>query len=208
MESIKYSPPTVDLGDSVTMDNKHASNQNDPECICVHFRAFVCLLLFCLDPYQNGGKKSFCISRVSTPIIHVLQFEKYWLIVQFSSVAQLCPTVTSWTVARQASLSITNFHSLLKLMSIETVIPSNHLLLCHPLLLLASIFPSIRVFSTELVLHIAGQSTGVSASASVLPMNIQDLFPLECTGWISLQSKGLSRVFSYTTVQKNQFLSP
>ena len=84
MESIKYSTPTVDPGDSVTMDNKHASNQNDPEYICIHVRAFVCLLLFCLDPYQNEGKESFCISRVSTPIIHVLQFEKYWPIVQFS----------------------------------------------------------------------------------------------------------------------------
>lgn len=59
MESIKYSAPTVDPGDSVTMDNKHASNQNDPEYICIHFRAFVCLLLFCLAPYQNGGKESF-----------------------------------------------------------------------------------------------------------------------------------------------------
>ena len=154
MESIKYSTPTVDPGDSVTIDNKHASNQNDPEYICIHFRAFVCLLLFCLDPYQSEGKESFCISRVSTPIIHVLQFEKYWPIVQFSSVAQLCPTVTSWTAARQASLSITNFHSLLKLMSIESVMPSNHLILCCPLLLLPPVPPSIRVFSNESDLHI------------------------------------------------------
>ena len=149
MESIKYPTPTVDPGDSVTMDNKHTSNQNDPEYICIHFRAFVCLLLFCLAPYQNGGKESFCISRVSTPIIHVLQFKKYWPIVQFNSVTQLCPTVTSWTTARQASLSITNSQSLLKLMSIESVMPSNHLLLCCSLLLLPSIFLSIRVFSNE-----------------------------------------------------------
>ena len=80
--------------------------------------------------------------------------------------------------------------------------PSNHLILCRPLLLTPSIFPSIRVFPNESVLHIRGQSTGVSASASVLPMNIQDWFPLGWTGWISLQSRGLSRVFSNTTVQK------
>ena len=74
---------------------------------------------------------------------------------QFSSVAQSCPTFTTpWTAARQASLSITNSQSLLKLMSIESVIQSNHLILCHPLFLLPSIFPSIRVFSNESVLHI------------------------------------------------------
>ena len=74
--------------------------------------------------------------------------------VQFSSVAQLCLTVTQWTAARQASLSIINSWSLLKLMSIESVMPSNHLILCHPLLLLPSIFPSVRVFSDESALCI------------------------------------------------------
>ena len=83
--------------------------------------------------------------------------------------------------------------------------PSNHLILCHLLFLPPSIFPSIRVFSNELVFASGGQSTGVSASASVFPMNIQDWFLLGWTGWISLQSKGLSRVFSNTTVQKHQF---
>ena len=112
---------------------------------------------------------------------------------------------TPWTAARQASLSITNSWSLLRLMSIESVMPSNHLILYHPFLLLPSIFPSIRVFSNEPVLHIRWESTGVSASASVLPMNIQDWFPLGSTGLISLQSKGLSRVFSNTTVQKHKF---
>ena len=110
--------------------------------------------------------------------------------------------VTLWTAACQAS--ITNSQSLLKLMSIESVMPSNYLILCRPLLLLPSIFPSIRAFSNEL----AGvQSIGVSASASVLPMNIQGRSPLGWTGWISLQSKGLSRVFSNTTVQKHRFFS-
>ena len=79
-----------------------------------------------------------------------------------------------WMAAHQASLSITNSQSLLKLMSIESVMPSNHLILCHPLLLLPSIFPSIRVFSNESVLLIRWPSTGASASASVLPVNIQD----------------------------------
>ena len=113
--------------------------------------------------------------------------------------------VTLWTEVRQASLFITNSQSLLKLMSIKSVMPSNHLILCHSLLLLASVFPSIRVFSNESLLHIRSQSIGASASASVLPVNIQDWFPLGLTGCISLQSKGFSRVFSNTIVQKHQF---
>ena len=114
--------------------------------------------------------------------------------------------VTPWTAACQASPSFTISQSLPKLMSIELVIPSNHLNLCHPLLLLHSIFPSIRVFSNRLFPS-GGPSVGASASASVLPMNIQDWFPLGLTSLISLQSKGLVRVFSNTTVQKHQFFS-
>ena len=115
--------------------------------------------------------------------------------------------VTPWFAARQVSLSITNSQTLLKLMSIESVMPSSHLILCHPLLLLSPIPPSIRVFSNESTLHMRWPKIGVSALASVLPMNTQDWSPLEWTGWISLQSKGLSRVFSNTTVQKHQFFS-
>ena len=114
--------------------------------------------------------------------------------------------VTPWSAAHQASLSITNSRSLLKLMSIESVMPSSHLILCCPLLLLPPIPPSIRVFSMSQIFSWGGQSTGVSASTSVLPMNTQDRSPSGWTGWISLQSKGLSRVFSNTTVQKHQFL--
>ena len=128
--------------------------------------------------------------------------------VQFSLVQSLIHVrlfATPQTAACQASLSITNSRSLLKLMSIELVMSFNHLILCHLLLLLPSIFPSIRVFSNESVLHIRGQIIRVSASASIFPMNIQDSSPLGWTGWISLQSKGLSRVFSNTTVQKHQF---
>ena len=95
---------------------------------------------------------------------------------------------TQRTAAHQASLSI-NTQSLVKLMSIESVMPSNHLVLCRPLLLLPSLFPSIRVLSTESVFASGGQSIGVSASASVLPMNTQECSPFGWTGWISLQSK-------------------
>ena len=104
---------------------------------------------------------------------------------------------TPWTAVRQASLCFTITLSLLKLRSIKSVIPSNSLNLCHPLLL-PSIFPSIWVFSNELALHIGAQNIGASASASasVLPMNIQGWFPLGLTGLISLLSKGPSRVFS------------
>ena len=114
---------------------------------------------------------------------------------------------TPWIAAHQASLSITNSRSSPKLMSIEMVMPANHLILCGPLLLLPSIFPSIRSFAVSQFFISGGQSIRVSASASVLPMNIQNWFPLGWTGWISLQSKGLSRVFSNTTVQKHQFFS-
>ena len=205
--------------------------------------------------------------------------------------------VTLWIKAREASLSIIKSRSSPKLLSIESVMPSNHLTFCHPLLLPPSVFPSIRVFSSKSVLHIrwpkywsfsispsnesvqfshsvmsdslqrhesqharppcpsptpgvhpdsrpliqwchpaisssvvpfsscpqsfpasgsfpvnqffasGGQSIGVSASTSVLPMNTRDWSPLGWTGWISLQSKGLSRVFSNTTLQKHQFFS-
>ena len=112
---------------------------------------------------------------------------------------------TPWTAARQASLSITNSRSSLKLMSIESVMPSNHLILFCPLLLPPSIFPSIRVFSSESVLRTRWPKYWISASPSALPMNIQDWFPLGWTGWISFQSKGLSKV-SNTTVQKASIL--
>ena len=115
---------------------------------------------------------------------------------------------TPWTVACQASLSITNSGGLLKLMAIESVMPYHHLILCCSILLPTSIIPSIRSFSKESVLHIRGRSIGVSASASALPMNIRDRFPLGLTGLNFLQSKGLSRVFSNTTVQKHQFFGP
>ena len=144
---------------------------------------------------------------------------------------------TPWITARQASLSITNSWSSLKLMSIESVMPSSHLIFCRPLLLLPPIPPSIWVFSNDSALRIVlelhcivftvlycivftvlycivftslyslyWQSIGASVLASFLPKNTQDWSPLGWTDWISLQSKGLSRVLSNTTVQKHQFL--
>ena len=122
---------------------------------------------------------------------------------QFLSYVQFF--ATPWTVACQGSLSVTNSQSLLKLMSFESVMPPIHVIHCRPLLLLPSIFPSIKVVSKSQSFASGGQSIGVSASASVLPVIIQDWFLLGWTGWSSLQSKGLSRVFSNTTVQKHQF---
>ena len=129
-----------------------------------------------------------------------------YLSVQFSSVAQSCPLfATPWIAACQASLSITISRSSPKLTSIELVMPSSHLILCRPLLLLPSFRLMIRVFPVSQLFAWGGQITAVSALASFLPKNIQGWSPLEWTGWISLQSKGLSRVFSNTTVQKHQF---
>ena len=113
--------------------------------------------------------------------------------------------VTPWTAACQASLFFTISKNLLRLMSIESVMSSSHLVLCHPLLLLPSTFPSIRPFPMSWLFVSGGQSIRASALASVLPMNIQDWFPLGLTGLISLHSKGLPRAFCNTTVRKHQF---
>ena len=125
---------------------------------------------------------------------------------QFSLVAQSCPTICHpCTAACQHSMPITNSRSLLKVVSIELVMPSNHRILCHPLLLLTSIFPSIRIFSNESVLCIRWPKY-CSFSFSISPSNeYPGLVSFRWTGWISLQSKGLSTVFFNTTVQKHQF---
>ena len=123
---------------------------------------------------------------------------------QFTSGQLLSHVNSLWPHGLQHA--ITNFLSLLKLMSIKPRMPSNHLILYRPLLLLPSILPSIRVFSNESVLHIRWPKYW-SFSFSISPsMNIQDWFPLGLTGLISLQSKGLSRVFP-STIQKHQFFS-
>ena len=120
-------------------------------------------------------------------------------VAQFSSVWSLsCLQLfaTPWTAACQASLSIANSRSLLRLMSIELVMPSNHVFLCHPLSSCSQSFPASGSFPTSLLFASGGQSIG--ASASVLPMNTQDWSPLGWTDWIFLQSKGLWRVWTFT----------
>ena len=112
--------------------------------------------------------------------------------------------VTPWITARQAFLSITNSQSSLRFMSIKSVMPSSHLILCRPLLLLPPIPPSIRVFSNESTLHMRWPKYWSFSFSIILPKKSQGWSPSEWTGWISLQSKGLSRVFSNTTVQKHK----
>ena len=131
-------------------------------------------------------------------------FQQTLLTVQFSH-SVVSDSATPRTVACQAS-SITNFWSLLKLRSIQLVMPSNHLILCHPFLLPPSIFPSIRVFWNESVLHIRWPKYW-SFSFSISPSDEYSGLISFRINWISLQSKGLSRVFSDTTVQKYQFFS-
>ena len=114
-------------------------------------------------------------------------------------------SVTPLTAALQASLSITNSQSLLKLMSIESVMPTNHLILCHPLLFPPSILSNIRVFSNKSLLHIRWPKYWTLSFSISRSNEYSGLFPLGLTGWISLLSNGLSGVFSNTTVQKHQF---
>ena len=127
--------------------------------------------------------------------------------IQFSSVIQSCLTLCD-PMDCSTSLSITNSWSPLKFMSITLLMPSNHLILCRlPFSSHLQSFPASGSFPISRCFTSGGQSIGVSVSASVLPMNTQDWFTLGWTGWISLQSKGLSRVFSNITVQKHPFFS-
>ena len=163
---------------------------------------------------QRKGRKMLClvfilshntlVSHLRLPHVFCLHFCS----VQFSSVQLLSHVwlfATPWTAAPQASLPITNSQSLLKLMSIESMM--------HPIISLSVIpfsscppsFPASGSFPMSQLFAWGGQSIGVSTSASVLPMNTQNWTPLGLTGWISLQSNGLSTVFSSTTVQKHQF---
>ena len=131
-----------------------------------------------------------------------------YILFQFSSVAQSCPTLCdSMDCSMPGPLSITNSQSLLKLMSTESVMPSNYLILCHPLLLLPSIFPSIRVFSQESALRIRWSKCW-SFSFNINPSNEHPGLVSFRMDWLDLLAvQGLSRVFSNTTVQKHQFFS-
>ena len=124
---------------------------------------------------------------------------------QFSSVPQSCLTLWDPMDCSTPGSPSPTSTNLLKLKSIKSMMPSNHLILCHPLLFLPLVFPSIRVFSDESVLRIKWpKNWGFNFSISPFN-NIQDWFPSGWTGLISLQSKGLLRLFSNTTVQKHQF---
>ena len=160
---------------------------------------FLYILSSLLVLYKHKGK-----SAVRYPwwpvMIFLLNFFP-----QFNSVQSLSHVrlfLTPWITARQASLSITNSRSLLKLMPIESVMPSSHLILCHPLLLLSPILPASRSFPMSQLFAWGGLSIGVSASASVRPMNTQDWSPLGWTGWISLQSSFFT---SYYYIQIHLF---
>ena len=134
------------------------------------------------------------LSKIKCPSVHFSR-----------SVSHVWLFVIQWNAARQASLSITNFQSSPKLMSIKSMMPSSHLILWRPFLLLPPSLPASGAFPMSQLFAWGGQSIGASTLASVLPKNTQDWSPLEWISWISLQSKGLSRVFSNTTVQKHQF---
>ena len=130
--------------------------------------------------------------------------------VQFSSVQPLSRVrlfATSWIAARQASLSITNTQSSLTLASIKSAMPSSHLILGRPFFSCPQSLPASESFPMSQLFAWGDQSTGVSALESFLPKKSQGWSPSEWIGWISLQSKGFSRVFSNTTVQKHQFFS-
>ena len=144
------------------------------------------------------------------PIISEGTISNYILVLFCSSVQSLSLIrlfATSGMAAHQASLSITNSQSPPNAIPIESVMPSSHLILCYPFFSCPQSLPASGSFPMSQLFAWGGQSTGVSASTSALPMNTQDSSPLGWTGCISLQSKGLSRVFSNTTVQKHQFFS-
>ena len=166
------------------------------------FRAHFTLHLSIQSIFFSPGSE--CILSIPTLVQGL--FILPHLVVQLLSNARLFET--PWTATSQVSLSFTISQSMLKLMSIKVAMPSSHLIFCCLLLPLPSIFLNIRVFFPVSWVFASGhQSIGTSASVSVLPMNIQSLFPLGLTGLISLQSKELLRGFSRTTVWKHQFFS-
>ena len=164
------------------------------------------------EPHDKGKNASYKWAGQYT--VHFIKLRiwdlKFWFFyikVPFQSVVaqSILIFATPWTTACQASLSITNSQSLLKLMSIMSVMPSNHL---HPLSSPSP--PAFNLFQHQCPFQSqfftsGGQSNGASAWASVFTVNNQDWFPLQWTSLISLVSKGLSRVFSNTTVQKHRF---
>ena len=150
----------------------------------------------------NAKYVSWCVLFILL-VYHSLQY--YWSFSSVQSLSHVRLFATAWTAARQASLSITNSWSLPKLTSIESVMPSNHFILCRPLLLLPSIFPRIRVFSNELAFFHIRWPKYWSFSFSISPSNEHPgliSFRMDCLDLLTVQ---VSRVFSNTTVQKHQF---
>ena len=146
------------------------------------------------------------ISYTHSPIFSRFFFPPFFPMHQVSMfLSHVWLFVTPWTEACQGSLSITSSQSLLKLMFIESVMPSNHLIFCHPFSSRLQSFPASGCFPMSQFFASGGQSIGASASASVLPMDIQGCLPLGLIGLISLLSKGLPRVSSSTIGQKHQF---
>ena len=165
----------------------------------------------CLRPFRDGLLNSYCCLTIgpfgcqnafSSHIFCAFVFSCYSGWCQFILVQWLGPLfVTIWPAAHQASLSITNTQSLLKLISIELVMSSNHLILCHPFSSCLQSFPASGSFPISQFFASGGQTTGASASASVLPMNIQVWFPLELTGLMSLQFKGLTSLLQHHSLK-------
>ena len=125
---------------------------------------------------------------------------------QFSSVAQPCPTLCDPMNCSTPGLPVHhNSRSSLRFTFVESVMPSSRLILCRLRLLLPPIPPNVKVFSNESTLHMRWPKYWSFSLVSFLPKKSQGWSPSEWTGWISLQSKGLSRVFSNTTVQKHEF---
>ena len=199
------------------MSTDREVNKEDVEHIHTHTHTHTHIYIHTMEYYSAIEKNEIMpfaatwmnleiiiLSKVRQRNTNIFLWYSIWyclyLVVVVQSLGPVWLFATPWTAAFQASLSFTISLSLFKLMSIESVIPSNQFILCHSLLFLPSIFPSIRVSLMSQLFASGGQSTGVSASASVLLMNIQDWFPLRLTSLISLQSKGLSKVFSNTTV--------
>ena len=174
---------------------------------CIAFASFVNDWLTVL----HGSVSGLCIDSIDLFASFFFFFSdttQSWFVVV--GVVQLPSHVwlfgTPWMAPYQASLSFIISQTLPKFMSIESVMPSNHLILCYSLLVLPSVIPSINnFFPMSSLFTSGGPSIGASASASVLPTSIQDWFPLRLNGLISLLSKRLSRVFSSTTAPKHQF---
>ena len=159
-------------------------------------------------PHFKTNKKKKLYLYIVTDV-RINYWGDHFTIYQFSLVQSLSHVqlfVTSWTAACQTSLSITNSQSLFKLMSTKSVMPSNHLILCFPLLLLPSVFPRIRVFSNESVLHNKWRKCW-SFSFTISPSNEYSRLISFRMDWLDLLAVQ-SRVFSNTTVQKHQFFSP